>query len=135
MTDYVKVPVEALEALGFHDTICEMAAVNQLRQILTLHKIREKQNAEFDARYPELAKESAAKQAGSQILGEFIGEFLPSRGLVLCTSHDQGCRFMPAYQTISSLLADFFDIDERKAEEERRDLLEGLHMIPSVEER
>lgn len=75
--------------------------------------------------YPEHVKLKAI-QAKSQACGEFL-EWLDERGIEL------GCwaegRFDPYSYRKTSLLAEFFGIDERKIEEEKRAMLDEMRRM------
>jgi hypothetical protein len=61
----------------------------------------------------------------SQTIGEFL-EWLPTQGITLCTFHYNTEQYCPAMQTITTLLAKFFDIDLDKIETEKRAMLDNL---------
>ena len=78
-----------------------------------------------EPRFPELAKEVEAKQDGSQKVGNFL-EWLQERGIELGIQQ-QGCDaglLSPLNRSHEILIADFFGIDMKKAEAERRQLLD-----------
>lgn len=71
----------------------------------------------------ELDKMSAAR-VDAAIISEFI-DFLEENGYAICEVelHDQ---WWPVRKSYEQLLADYFEIDLKKVEEERRALLEEL---------
>lgn len=74
-----------------------------------------------EPRFPELAKETEAKTAGSQQLGEFL-EWLQEQGVVL--GEWQGSNTLGvSHRSAGDLIAGFFGIDVKKAEAERQQLL------------
>lgn len=60
----------------------------------------------------------------SQAIGEFL-EWVNSRGYTL-GKYDQKDYLMPVRESIPALLADYFEIDSVKLEEEKCDMLESL---------
>jgi hypothetical protein len=64
----------------------------------------------------------------SQALGEFLDVWLPSQGLTICEIDDEisETRFFPTHRTIKSMLADFFDIDQKKIDEEKEQMLRDI---------
>jgi len=86
---------------------------------------------------PELAK-IAAVQEHSQLIGEFLEWLQYKKKIEFCKPHYHdkecekiGCRlrdgeFLPTSFKIQELLAEFFSIDLKKAEEEKRQLLKEL---------
>jgi len=77
--------------------------------------------------YPELEKMASAKQA-SHIIGEFM-EWLHGQGILLAkygpdTVSDP--RLWPYYKSINDLLAQYFDIDLNKVQQEKRQILVDL---------
>lgn len=87
---------------------------------------------------PETDKMIAVKDQ-SQAIGEFL-EWLDEKGWWICrsatqedTRDDEGERtgiregdLLPIYKSIEILLAEYFNIDLKKAEQEKRALLESL---------
>ena len=61
----------------------------------------------------------------SQVIGEFLDWLQCERGLTLC-DNDKHDRYYPARVSITDLLAEYFDIDESKVEDERRAILEAI---------
>jgi len=62
----------------------------------------------------------------SQTIGEFL-DWLKGRKrtpLVLC--HEEGFRYWPSATSEEQLLAEFFEIDLNKAEEEKRAMLDAM---------
>ena len=80
--------------------------------------------------YPEHDKLRAVKDR-SQACGEFL-EFLGEKGLILAEYPEDGERLVPAQYRAPALLAEFFDIDEDKLEEEKRKMLDTLRTHWSV---
>lgn len=59
----------------------------------------------------------------SQIISKFL-DWLLNEGYVICV--DDVERYVPAYQKIEDWLAEYFGIDQKQAEAERRAILAGL---------
>jgi hypothetical protein len=77
---------------------------------------------------PELEKMDAVK-GKSQIIGEFLDWLRHAKQVELCKYRDMSeddSRLFPINTSIEMLLAEYFNIDLRKAEEERRSILEKL---------
>jgi hypothetical protein len=75
---------------------------------------------------PELAK-MAAHNDESQIIGEFL-DVIFSQGMVLCewdtvVGGNREEQLFPIDKSIEQILADFYGIDLKKCEQERRELL------------
>lgn len=70
--------------------------------------------------YPECEKMQSVKDK-SQI----IGAFLEDCGYTLCEFDKYG-QYMPVAGTIEQILAEYFEIDMKKVEEERRQILANL---------
>lgn len=74
--------------------------------------------------YPEHVK--LAKVADeSQVLGEFLDEFLPNRSIYLMEYSDDDGLPYPTFKSTSWFLYEFFGIDPKKLEQEKRALLEA----------
>lgn len=73
---------------------------------------------------PELDKMLAVKDQ-SQTIGEFLDWLTEVKGYVLA-EYDENDRLYPKYSSIETLLAEFFGIDLKKIEEERRAILKSL---------
>lgn len=73
--------------------------------------------------YPEHEKLSAVSDE-SQAVGEFIVWLSDERGILL--AERQGFEFLPISASIQSLLSEFFEIDMKKIEAEKRQMLEEL---------
>lgn len=71
----------------------------------------------------ELEKLSAVVDKSHQI-GEFL-EWCGEQGYSLCTWSEDD-ELIPTHKTIEQLLADFFEIDLKKVEEQRSALLDSL---------
>jgi hypothetical protein len=74
--------------------------------------------------YPEHEKLSAVKDK-SQAIGEFLDIFLPRQGIVLMEHTEYG-DYVPTHRSITSLLAEFFDIDQAKLDAEKEAMLDAL---------
>lgn len=72
-------------------------------------------------RYPECDKMTAVQDES-----QAIGRFLEECGYTLCELH--GDNYMPVRKTIEELLADHFEIDLTKVEEERQQILKNARM-------
>ena len=70
--------------------------------------------------YPEHEKLKALGGA-NQIVGDFI-EWLGEQGYVIAR-YNQHDRLCPAYESRDKLLADHFEIDQNKLEEQKRSML------------
>ena len=80
--------------------------------------------ATVDERYPEHAKlREVSKQ--SQALGEFLDVYLPSQNIVLA-EYDLAGHLWATHRTIRDLLADFFSIDQKKIDDEKKQMLAEL---------
>lgn len=65
----------------------------------------------------------------SQSCGAFLDWLTGERGLILCEMcemESENDRFYPAQVRIQSLLAEYFEIDERKLEDEKLAMLEAI---------
>jgi hypothetical protein len=78
--------------------------------------------------YPE--HEKLCKVADlSQKIGEFLDFGLAKQSLVLCEVDDESytdTRFYPTSKSIRAILADYFEIDQKKIDEEKERMLEAL---------
>jgi len=72
---------------------------------------------------PELEKLKAVHE-DSQKIGEFLDWLLNGKGYYLCECPKN--RFYPTLKTIEDLLAQYFKIDLKKAEQERRTILDNI---------
>jgi hypothetical protein len=72
---------------------------------------------------PELDKISSVV-AESEPIGAFL-EWLFSK-YTLCSWDEDGEHYYPSHRGTTSLLSEYFEIDENKAEKERRALLEAI---------
>ena len=72
---------------------------------------------------PELDRMRAVKD-DSQVIGQFL-DSLSERGLTLC-EHDDRDRLWPVNKSIERLLADYYEIDLTKVENERRAILNHI---------
>jgi len=80
--------------------------------------------------YPECEKMSKVRKQ-SQLVGEFLDWLMNERGIVLSEYHEGEGRndeeeLMPISVRIEELLAEFFEIDLKKVEQERRQILKEL---------
>jgi len=75
----------------------------------------------------------------SQVIGEFIEWLQGPKGLTVCRQitqeeiYEEDCEddydpgdYLPQHQTIESLLAEYFDIDLKKVEEEKQAILNEI---------
>jgi hypothetical protein len=72
---------------------------------------------------PECEKLNAVAEESNKI-GEFL-DWMQTEGLII-GSYDNDGNFYPLYKPINNLLADYFDIDLNKVEQERRALLDWI---------
>lgn len=76
--------------------------------------------------YPECAKMAAVKDK-SQVIGEFIEWMRDTQEFEICLSHSNySGKYIPISITIEILLAKFFNIDLKKVENERRQMLDEM---------
>jgi len=77
--------------------------------------------------YPECEKMSKVKEQ-SQIIGEFLDWLQNERGITLAEygSGLNNQHLYPIYKTIEKILAEYFEIDLDKVEQERRAMLDVL---------
>lgn len=78
--------------------------------------------------YPEHDRLALIKHK-SQVIGEFLDWASSEMGWHLAEwddSRDYDDRMMPISESIPDVLALYFDIDQAKLEEEKRDMLESL---------
>lgn len=73
-------------------------------------------------RYPECKKMAAVKNE-SQAIGSFL-DWLEGEDLFICNLEKE--EYRPIHTTIEKLLAEYFEIDLDKVEEERRQILDEL---------
>jgi hypothetical protein len=96
------------------------------------------------ASYPEHDKLRSVKDR-SQIIGDFLSWLQEEQSVVLAKSHrhnancveegDRVCgvennQLVPEFRSIPQWLAQYFDIDEYKLEEEKRSMLDELRLMP-----
>lgn len=98
---------------------------------------------------PELDKMLSVKDK-SQLIGEFLDWVQTGKDFRLCAihRHNEDCygeygkawgtqcemsdkHFYPVYENIESVLAEFFGVDLKKAEEEKRNILKSLKHEPN----
>lgn len=72
---------------------------------------------------PELDKMLAVNDK-SQVIGEFLDWLRNDRDIIFAKYHKD--ELYPEYSSIEKLLAEFFGIDLKKIEEERRAILKSL---------
>lgn len=72
---------------------------------------------------PECDKMRAARDT-SQAIGSFLDWLEHETDMVVCYFEDSRDEYLPVRKTIKQLLADYFEIDLNKVEEEKRALLE-----------
>ncbi len=77
--------------------------------------------------YPEHEKLKGLN-GKNQIIGDFI-EYLNKAGLFLCFYDADDPILVPTNRSTEQILANYFDIDEGKLEEERRTMLEEIREI------
>mgnify|MGYP001566530051 CR=1 FL=1 len=75
-------------------------------------------------KYPECKKMRSVKEQ-SQTIGEFL-DYLSGESIVLAHYERSSDKLVPIYQSIENLLADYFDIDLDKVEEEKRQMLDEM---------
>lgn len=73
---------------------------------------------------PELDKMLAVKDK-SQMIGVFLDWLQDEKKIVFAKYYDEES-LCPSYDTIEKLLADYFEIDLNKIEQERRAILESF---------
>lgn len=82
--------------------------------------------SELSELYPEHEKLHAIHDT-SQTIGEFLDIFLPSKGIVLAEHDEEGGPLLwPTHRTIQSLLAEFFEIDQKRIDAEKEAMLEAM---------
>lgn len=75
--------------------------------------------------YPEHDKMRViAKQ--SQTIGEFLAWAQNEKGWALCHLDQNEQEYMPVYKSITVLLAEYFEIDLNRVEDEKRQMLDEL---------
>lgn len=70
---------------------------------------------------PELDKMQAVQDES-----QAIGSFLDYGGYTLCEFDDVSERYVPVRKSIEEILAEYFEIDLKKVDDERRAILEGI---------
>lgn len=76
------------------------------------------------SKYPENERLKAVSDK-SHAIGEFL-EWLGGKDIVLAEYAGEGDRLYPTNRPIEGMLAEFFDIDLKKVEEEKREMLEEI---------
>lgn len=86
--------------------------------------------------YPEHEKLEKVTDK-SHVIGEFIDWLQEKKGVVFCTTNpaDKTQDFGPLRVSVLDLLAEFFEIDQKKLEDEKRQMLKHMRemMAPSHE--
>lgn len=77
-------------------------------------------------KYPEHEKLKTIKNE-SQIIGSFLDYMKNEEGIILCRLG--GHEYEPLYTSIEEILASYFDIDLRKINEEKEQMLEECRSI------
>lgn len=77
-------------------------------------------------RYPEHEKLDKVREK-SQSIGEFL-EWLDQRGIVSAKWSDGGVTLIPQYNSIERMLAEYFGIDLKEIENEKRQILEDIRI-------
>jgi hypothetical protein len=80
--------------------------------------------------YPEHEKLKAI-QPKSQAIHEFV-EFLREKGIHLGEYWKESDRMLPTNKNLTALVAEFFDIDQEKIEDEKDKMLEELRRANHV---
>jgi len=80
--------------------------------------------SESAAKYPEHAKLRAVRDL-SQAIGSFLEWLYQEKNLSLCTMLPTG-EFLASYQGPNVLLAEYFEIDPAKLEDEKLAMLESI---------
>ena len=98
-------------------------------------------NSRVEVRSPECEKMAGARAEGSQTIGAFLDWLQNERKppIVLAeysniNEYDDdgaimGDMLLPVRQRIEELLAEYFGVDLKKVEEERRQILDDLHQL------
>lgn len=81
--------------------------------------------SDYPSDYPEHDKLSEVKDI-SQEIGMFLDLGLPAMGLVLAQLDPESDRLWPTHISIEKILAEYFDIDLDRIDEEKRAMLEAL---------
>ena len=81
-------------------------------------------------KYPEHEKLKALGGA-NQIVGDFIG-WLSEQGIELCERTRRRDELVPCGKSRDDLLAEFFDIDTEKLEDEKRQMLDELRAMQTA---
>jgi hypothetical protein len=77
------------------------------------------------AEYPEHEKLAEVSER-SQAIGEFLDLALPSMGIHLCEADEETGRYWPTHRPIQSMLAEWFEIDQKKLDAEKEAMLEAM---------
>jgi hypothetical protein len=78
----------------------------------------------MDAEYPEHEKLQTV-QDKSQVCGEFL-EWLNENGYSICETQEKYPPFLPTRKSFTTLLDQFFDINGKALENEKRQMLKEL---------
>lgn len=85
----------------------------------------------MDIKTPECDK-MLAIVSKSQLIGEFLCWLDEEKGVDLMVLGDHGINYEPFYYNTAELLAEFFDIDLDKVEQEKRAILEEIRSNADV---
>ena len=80
-----------------------------------------------ESRFPEHEKLKAISDK-SQAIGEFVDWLGEAKGLALCELDEHG-RYFSSRVSIRALLAEYFDIDERRLEAEKMVMLDEMKIL------
>lgn len=78
-------------------------------------------------KYPEHQKLKAVKDE-SQALGEFL-DWLKQKEITLCQYSRADLEYLPVIQRTDQVLADYFEIDLDKIEQEKQTMVKALHAL------
>lgn len=90
---------------------------------------------EVRARFPEHDK-LLALDGRNIVVGEFL-EWLGEKGYVICDWDPEAVpveQYMPMHRTISSWIAEYFDINPARIEEEKRQMLVEIRQSQGLDE-
>lgn len=77
--------------------------------------------------YPECEKLDEVGESRI-LLCDFLG-WLEGKGFEICERFPETDRYWPTYKSADTLVLQFFDIDEKKLEVERKDMLNRLQEV------
>ena len=75
--------------------------------------------------YPEHEKLQAVSEQ-SQAIGEFLDFGLPAQGIYLAEVSNEDGELWLSHKPIQKILADYFEIDLKKIEDEKRAMLDAI---------